>query len=411
MEKKFHNMNCFHCTKPKSTLRCMRCKEALYCSAACQKAHWKKKHKQTCLCPICHTTNSSIASTVLECGHVFHVDCASGLKQFNTVCPLCEVDAFTECYLTMKSDKPDFKTMESIAETGDVRAQFYLAVLYRSVKDAANTFKWCLKAGENGHAVAQLELAYMFYNGEGVKRDAVEALRWTLKSADQGINEAKKNAGDHFYYGDGCDKDEALAARYFEESSKAIPDSAYNFGILLLNGKGVEKNERKALEMFYRAGDHEMAQFSIGVMLYQGKGVPRNETLSTMAFQKASDKGNAEAQYNLGCAYREGRGVAVNLELAAMWNTLSAAKGCADAQFRCGLDFLLGEGVEKNVEKASEWFAKAAEKGCADAQYCLARVLLEKQDPQCMVWFRKAAEQGNESALEALECVNDYFAE
>ncbi|CAB9518656.1 expressed unknown protein [Seminavis robusta] len=42
------SIGCFECGEPNAKLRCSRCKLAKYCSPACQRADWKKSHKQLC---------------------------------------------------------------------------------------------------------------------------------------------------------------------------------------------------------------------------------------------------------------------------------------------------------------------------------------------------------------------------
>jgi TPR repeat protein len=163
------------------------------------------------------------------------------------------------------------------------------------------------------------------------------------------------------------------------------------------------------MEMFFRAGDHELSQFTLGVMLAKGQGRPVNLPLSTRFFQKASDKGNAKAMFNLGLAYLEGHGVPKDLNTAACWNMRAASKGLPDAQFQLGLCSLTGQGVEKSLEKATEWFRLAAEQGYGDAQFCLGRILFDQHSPEAMVWIIKAADNGNKYAAMVLEQVSSQF--
>ncbi|GAX28107.1 hypothetical protein FisN_2Hu068 [Fistulifera solaris] len=40
---------CLHCWKqPPKLLKCSQCKSAWYCDSACQKNHYKQKHRKTC---------------------------------------------------------------------------------------------------------------------------------------------------------------------------------------------------------------------------------------------------------------------------------------------------------------------------------------------------------------------------
>jgi hypothetical protein len=44
--------------------------------------------------------------------------------------------------------------------------------------------RWCRKAADQGHALAQNNLGTMFYEGRGVAQSGVEAARWYRKAAD-----------------------------------------------------------------------------------------------------------------------------------------------------------------------------------------------------------------------------------
>lgn len=41
--------SCLNCQINKGSKRCVRCKNAFYCSRECQVQHWKDGHKKTCL--------------------------------------------------------------------------------------------------------------------------------------------------------------------------------------------------------------------------------------------------------------------------------------------------------------------------------------------------------------------------
>lgn len=52
------------------------------------------------------------------------------------------------------------------------------------------------------------------------------------------------------------------------------------------------------------------AQYNLGVMYAKGRGVERNEAKAVELLALAADKGDANAQLNLGIMYAKGRGVA-----------------------------------------------------------------------------------------------------
>ena len=100
---------------------CARCGLVVYCSKACQKAHWRGSHKQYCVpkadqqmpqhqnpalyrknststaatdgekCRICLEALSDTSFTTLQCSHTFHETCMVELRKYKLkqVCPLC----------------------------------------------------------------------------------------------------------------------------------------------------------------------------------------------------------------------------------------------------------------------------------------------------------------------------------
>ena len=120
------------------------------------------------------------------------------------------------------------------AEKGDAEAQYKLAH-YIADHDEIGTIsghsrsdairKWLLKAAENGHLAAQVELAESygyFENGNwwiaGVN-DFAEAAKWYRKAADQGDPMAQGMLGWLYATGRGVDKDLKTAVEWFRKGA------------------------------------------------------------------------------------------------------------------------------------------------------------------------------------------------
>lgn len=78
------------------------------------------------------------------------------------------------------------------AEQGDAGAQYMLSFLYRAEKDYTNAVKWALKAAKQGDAQAQYFAGELYFRGEGVSENVEEAFKWLSKSAKQGNKDAKE---------------------------------------------------------------------------------------------------------------------------------------------------------------------------------------------------------------------------
>lgn len=97
-----------------------------------------------------------------------------------------------ENFATMPVDQ-----LQTAAQAGDVRAQFFLAGHYkygRGVQqDLTQAFNWYLKAAQQGAAPAQLNVGQMYAEGKGVTVDMNQAKYWFGKAAKQGDNRASYN--------------------------------------------------------------------------------------------------------------------------------------------------------------------------------------------------------------------------
>jgi hypothetical protein len=80
----------------------------------------------------------------------------------------------------------DLGYLENLAEAGEVAAQSLLGeLLLRGGRYEQARF-WMRRAAENGDGEAQLRLALMYESGLGGGRDDAEAQRWYLKAGGNG---------------------------------------------------------------------------------------------------------------------------------------------------------------------------------------------------------------------------------
>ena len=80
-----------------------------------------------------------------------------------------------------------------------------LAALHKG--DYAAAFREWTPLAERGDAVAQFNLALMYYRGQGVRQDDKTALRWFRLAAEQGHAEAQLVLGAMYYGGYGVSQD------------------------------------------------------------------------------------------------------------------------------------------------------------------------------------------------------------
>jgi len=114
------------------------------------------------------------------------------------------------------------KELRDLAEHGEARAQYDLALLYDKgqgvAQDDKQALHWYRKAAEQGEARAQYNVGLMYAKGQGVQQDDVEAYLWIGLAAAQG--EARAPDARAFLDGrmapDQIAKGQALIREYLE---------------------------------------------------------------------------------------------------------------------------------------------------------------------------------------------------
>ncbi len=121
--------------------------------------------------------------------------------------------------------------------------------------DHAGAAKIVTRAAEAGNAVAQLRLALLYDQGDGVPRSAKTAFEWYSRAAAQGEPESQNQVGLFYELGEGVPENWDLAARLYQASAQQgwmkgqfSLGRAYQFGI------GVPQNRQTAIAWFAKAG-------------------------------------------------------------------------------------------------------------------------------------------------------------
>lgn len=161
------------------------------------------------------------------------------------------------------------------AEQGDVEAQYKLAHYIADHDEIGNISddsrsdairKWLLKAAENGHLAAQVELAESygyFENGNwwiaGVN-DFAEAAKWYRKAAEQGDPMAQGMLGWLYATGRGVDKDLKTAVEWFRKGAmQGNAEALFGMGFSLreswLEPYNMEKDWKTVVDWYVKAAD------------------------------------------------------------------------------------------------------------------------------------------------------------
>jgi hypothetical protein len=210
--------------------------------------------------------------------------------------------------------------------------------------------------------------------------DPVEAAAWVRCAAECGVAAAQLRLGRMLLDGGGMDRQQRAAFGWFSRAADQGDAEAMNMvGRCQENGWGVPLDlERAAVS--YRAsaeGGHDWGQYNLGNLLFDGRAVACDRPQALRWFLQAAAQEHGRAMNMVARCMEEGWGCTRSAEDAAYWYYQSARSGYFRGQFNHAV-LLAERGLP---EAAAEWFAKAAAGGDAKMHRTIAEALAPASHP------------------------------
>jgi uncharacterized membrane protein YhaH (DUF805 family) len=126
----------------------------------------------------------------------------------------------------------------------------------KQIDSALTELERYTKACDGGYTGGCSNLAYMYYNGEGVKQDSFKAVELYKKACDGGEARGCFNLGSVYVNGKGVKQDYFEAAELYKKAcdgGEAL--GCFNLGVMYHDGQGIKQNSQKALELYGKACD------------------------------------------------------------------------------------------------------------------------------------------------------------
>ena len=118
-----------------------------------------------------------------------------------------------------------FKELKTLAEQGDALAQHNLGYIYSIGQVVTQNYKeavkWFRLAAKQGNTNSQHNLGLMYENGYGVTQDFKEAVKWFRLAAKQGDAPAQNDLGFMYLHGRGVVKNYVLADMWFNVATSS----------------------------------------------------------------------------------------------------------------------------------------------------------------------------------------------
>ena len=319
----------------------------------------------------------------------------------------------------------------------ELRFKYQLARSLHKAERYGEALALYSETGEQGFALAQRSIGFMYANANGVAQDLAKAVTWLRRAADRCDADAQFALGTLYANGQGMKQSETESLRWLRiAAAQNHPDARARLNELAKSGATLSARDnrnnfeagdfteaRYAQQLLTHLDDDDVdaflrqdyaavlaslrpqadqgaasAQTVLGYMYSAGLGVDQNDSIAVEWYRKAAEQDDPDAQYLLGYMHHRGFGVAMYFAQALQWYRKSAAQGVAAARVGLGEMYDKGQGVAPDRDAALAHYSSAAEAGLAAGQHNLA-VAYENGDgvprdfDAALKWYRLAAAQ------------------
>lgn len=222
---------------------------------------------------------------------------------------------------------------------------------------------------ENGNknALNALGVSYLEQN----PTDYDKAFKLFQRAYDLGVENSAFNLGHCYYHGYGVNVDYTKALKLFLEDNGKTSGALYYLGALYFNGNGVAVDYDKAVDYFQKAKErgYTSSDIFLGICYAEGKGVEKDETRALSLLLPFAYKKNSEAQYNVAKIYMN----LGNDEKALYWY------GKVATQYSTA-SVIMGDIYKKegNIVKAKDFYRQASDYGVAMGEYKLGEIIYDE---------------------------------
>ena len=225
---------------------------------------------------------------------------------------------------------------------------------------------------ENGDSEAQFMLGEAYRTGKGARRNYKTAFSVHSRYSETN-NRCRAVAGMMCLEGKGTEKDERKGFGLLNSAEPKGPETLFRLGQCFEFGLGTDPDPKKAFEYYLDSAEQGFgeAQAAAGRCCFNGTGTDKNMAEAEKWFLEAIGSDVLSAYSSLGIIKEK----AGQPDVAFQCYTIAALGGDSTAQYNLGLCYYLGKGTEKNDREAFSWFLKSAEQKCTDAMYIASSML------------------------------------
>ena len=277
--------------------------------------------------------------------------------------------------LTIDDYKEAMEYLQKASEKGWLDADVLIAQMYRDgngVERSPERFETRMTfAAENGHPRAMTILAESFLFGRGVKKDHAKAFRWYMNSALTGNMRSQYQVAMMLSSGTGCEKDETAARQWFARYSSTALNDSRKIVIDTMRSRhmdmGFANDMLKAMSKTYQP----QSMVILASKYESGKDLKRNHAAAVSLLEKAAIASGSPriklAEEYLGSEDEDIRKKGLELLKSA------ALAGDGTAYYRLAMMYKEGTDCEKNEEMYRKYMRMASERGNREAREVVMR--------------------------------------
>ncbi|MCM1369220.1 MAG: sel1 repeat family protein [Candidatus Amulumruptor caecigallinarius] len=306
--------------------------------------------------------------------------------------------------------RKSLEELKSHAEAGDAGAMYrYSALLERGYDtipaDSAESLRWLSLSARAGNAAAMNYLGFLYGKGYVAGGDTLlnarrdSAYYWIRKASDAGNALASYNLS-YMMSENNADIDSVI--KYLKRgASGGIPAAMTMLAGRYADGKGVEKDTLKAVELYEKAIAKGWNDAELRLLNMMGR-----------KWVELSDS----ASFELALKYMKLNAPVISAELLKQIGPDSEQTDAAYALL--GEAYSLGRGVPYDHDKSIEYFYESAKRGNPGAKFILAETLdifpdalndivITGERPAASILREEAQQAGIDNEIKALQYIRD----
>lgn len=272
------------------------------------------------------------------------------------------------CYCEGRGVERDYdiarKFFKEAAEKGVPSAYHCLGCMFKTgkgvEKDPIESYKNYLIAAQKGHRSSQVEVADMLEDGEVIEENVSERVYWLEQAAIQGHTHSQYTLGELYFWGDEVVKDYKKSRYWSEKAAESnYSDAYFRYAYLCSQGYGGPIDYDATMLYYSKLPNNSAAIHNIGCLYSDGRGVEKDQRKATEYFTKAAEMGESLSMTVLADRLLAGTGIAKSIEQAIQWYNKALEKGSRRAGISLGDIYYDGSHVDENIDIAIEYYESA----------------------------------------------------